>query len=69
MDIRDNKENFNGFLVEKDSYEKFINKIIYSLKNLEKNEIQNIIKTAFIFSKKYNLISYKNKIFSIYETL
>ena len=64
------KENFNGFLVEKDSYEKFINKIIYSLKNLEKNEIQNIIKTAFIFSKKkYNLISYKNKIFSIYETL
>ena len=46
------KNEFNGFLVPKDSLQIFIKKILYSLKNYNSEKVQKIIKTAFIYSKK-----------------
>ena len=64
------KNEFNGFLVPKDSKQQFIKKISYSLQNYDNEKIQKIIKRAFLYSKKkYNLKYYKQEIFSIYDKL
>ncbi len=64
------KNNFNGFLVKKDSKNLFLIKILYIIKNLNNKKIKTVIDNGFLQSKKkYSLNKYTKKLFSIYEKI